>query len=148
MRFKNITCLTKVSKNQTQTERNETSIIFNSSLIEINDNMLNVDIKDREVFFIASTEMVKEVNLRSNRPTYTVNVGWVKVFKDEKDNFEIPQDATDILIITREIYKEFNDRGYSDLEIYTFFKEKGLGQMSVDLPSVSDFSALTAQILE
>lgn len=148
MRFKNITCLTKVSKNQTQTERNENSIIFNSSLIEINENTLNVDIKDREVFFVSSTEMIKEVNLRSNRPTYTVNVGWVKVFKEGKDSFEVPKDATDILILTREIYEKLSEESYSDLDIYTFFKEKGLGQMSVDLPSVSDFSALTAQILE
>ena len=60
----------------------------------------------------------------------------------------MPDGATDILIVTQEIFNSLRDKGLDEDTIYYTFKKKGLGQMASELSDVSDFSALTAQIVE
>lgn len=149
MHFKGITCLTKVNKRQTKTERNENSILFNDSRIEIlKDNILKLDIKEREIFYLGSCDINTEKDYRGCRPIVNIEVNWVKKIEDEKIELSIPVDATDILIITSEIYLQMKESGYSPEEIYKEFRIKGLGQMSVNISGVEDFSALVAQIVE
>lgn len=147
MRFKNILCLTKVSKNQTQTERNENTIIFNTSKVEINDNILSADIQDREVLYVASSHSEKTRD-EQGRVHYNVEKNWVQCFKHGEAEFVLAADTTDILFITKEIYTNMHLSGYSDEDIYLEFKARGLGAMSSELTNVEDFSVLTALIVE
>ena len=132
MRFKNILCLTKVSKNQTQTERTENTIIFNTSKIEIIDNVLKADIQDREILYIASSHSEKQRD-EQGKVYYKVDKNWINCFKHGESEFSLPYDTTDILFITK--------------EIYLMFKKHGLGAMSSELSNVEDFSVLTACIV-
>ena len=147
MRFKNILCLTKVSKNQTQTERNENTIIFNTSKIEIIDNIMNVEIEDREVLYVASS-VSEKVRDDMGKIHYNIDVNWVKCVGKGNNTIELPENSTDILIITKEIFDAMKSNGYSDEDIYKDFKSKGLGKMSSELSDVEDFSALVASIVE
>lgn len=147
MRFKNILCLTKVSKNQTQTERNENTIIFNTSKIEIIDNIMNVEIEDREVLYVASS-VSEKVRDDLGKIHYNIDVNWVKCVGKGNNTIELPENSTDILIITKEIFDAMKSNGYSDEDIYKDFKSKGLGKMSSELSDVEDFSALVASIVE
>ena len=147
MRFKNILCLTKVSKNQTQTERNENTIIFNTSKIEIVDNIMNVEIEDREVLYVASS-VSEKVRDDLGKVYYNIDVNWVKCVGKGINTIELPENSTDILIITKEIFDTLKLSGYSDEDIYKDFKSKGLGRMSSELSDVDDFSALVASIVE
>lgn len=147
MRFKNILCLTKVSKNQTQTERNENTIIFNTSKIEIVDNIMNVEIEDREVLYVASS-VSEKVKDDFGKIYYNIDVNWVKCVGKGINTIELPENSTDILIITKEIFDTLKLSGYSDEAIYKDFKSKGLGRMSSELSDVDDFSALVASIVE
>lgn len=147
MRFKNILCLTKVSKNQTQTERNENTIIFNTSKVEIIDNVLNVDIQDREILYVASSHSEK-IRDEQGKVYYKVDKNWVKCLKEGISEVDLPFDTTDILFITKEIYTNMRLSGYSDEEIYLEFKTHGLGAMSSELSNVEDFSVLTALIVD
>ncbi len=147
MRFKNILCLTKVSKNQTQTERNENTIIFNTSKIEIVDNIMNVEIEDREILYVASSTSEK-VRDEQGRVHYNIDVNWVKCVGKGSNSIELPENSTDILIITKEIFDAMKQNGCSDEDIYQEFKSKGLGKMSSELSDVEDFSALVASIVE
>ena len=146
MRFKNILCLTKVSKNQTQTERTENTIIFNTSKIEIIDNVLKADIQDREILYIASSHSEKQRD-EQGKVYYKVDKNWINCFKHGESEFSLPYDTTDILFITKEIYTNMHLSGYSDEEIYLMFKKHGLGAMSSELSNVEDFSVLTACIV-
>lgn len=149
MHFKGITCLTKVNKKQTKTERNENSILFNDSKIEIIDNnILSLDIKEREVFYLGSCNINTEKDYRGCRPIITIEVNWVRKIENEKVELSISSDVTDILIITSEIYIQMMENGYKPEEIYKEFRTKGLGQMSVNISGVEDFSALVAQIVQ
>jgi hypothetical protein len=147
MRFKNILCLTKVSKNQTQTERTENTIIFNTSKIEILDGILKADIQDREILYIASSHSEKQRDAQG-KVHYRVDKNWVNCFKKGETDFILPSDTTDILFITKEIYANMHLSGYSDEDIYLEFKKQGLGYMSNTLSNVEDFSVLTALIVE
>lgn len=149
MHFKGITCLTKVNKKQTKTERNENSILFNDSKIEIIDNnILSLDIKEREVFYLGSCNINTEKDYRGCRPIINIEVNWVRKIENEKVELSISSDVTDILIITSEIYIQMMENGYKPEEIYKEFRTKGLGQMSVNISGVEDFSALVAQIVQ
>lgn len=149
MHFKGITCLTKVNKKQTKTERNENSILFNDSKIEIIDNnILSLDIKEREVFYLGSCNINTEKDYRGCRPIINIEVNWVRKIENEKVELSISSDVTDILIITSEVYIQMMENGYKPEEIYKEFRTKGLGQMSVNISGVEDFSALVAQIVQ
>ena len=148
MRFKGIICLTKVTKNRTHTERNESTIIFNDSKIEIIDeNKLFLDIKDREVFYVASS-VSEKCKDNQGKTYFNVLVNWVKCVEDGENEIVLPEGVTDILIITQEIFDNLINKGFEKDEIYSVFKEKGLGQVASELPEVVDFSALTAQIVD
>ena len=147
MRFKNILCLTKVSKNQTQTERTENTISFNNSKIEILGELLKADIQDREILYIASSNSEKQRD-EQGKVFYNVENNWVNCFKHGESEFILPSDTTDILFITKEIYTNMHLSGYSDEEIYLRFKSHGLGYMANELSNVEDFSVLTALIVE
>ena len=147
MIFKNVTCLTKVTDNQTKTTRTEDTIYFNDSTIELKGKEVFLDIKDREVVFIASSKKDREIPVGSNKPVITVTLDWVNVFQKENTVFKLPNNVTDILIVTREIYESLLKLDKTDSEIYVMFKEKGLGQMSLELTDVVDFSALTSYIV-
>ena len=148
MRFKGIICLTKVTKNQTHTERNERTVIFNNSKIEIIDeNKLSLDIKESEVFYVASSSSEKCKDSQG-KSYFNVVVNWVKCVENGEVDIELPDGATDILIVTQEIFNSLRDKGLDEDTIYYTFKKKGLGQMASELSDVSDFSALTAQIVE
>ena len=147
MRFKSITCLTKVTKNQTQTQRNENTILFNDSKIEIvNDKLVRVHIEGREVFFIASSNSILEKE--GGRTYYNVTVNWVKCIENGEVELKLPEGVTDILVVTQEIFNSLREQGYGAEDIYSLFREKGLGKMSTELSNVEDFSVLTAQIIE
>ena len=147
MRFKSITCLTKVTKNQTQTQRNENTILFNDSKIEIvNDKLVRVHIEGREVFFIASSNSIREKE--GGRTYYNVTVNWVKCIENGEVELKLPEGVTDILVVTQEIFNSLREQGYEAEDIYSLFREKGLGKMSTELSNVEDFSVLTAQIIE
>lgn len=147
MRFKGITCLTKVTKNQTQTQRNENTILFNGSKIEIvNEKLIKVNVEEREVFFVASSNSIREKE--SGKVYYNVTVNWVKCIENGEFDIELPEGVTDILLITQEIFDSLKEQGYDSDKIYSLFREKGLGQMSTELSNVEDFSVLTAQIIE
>lgn len=147
MRFKNILCLTKVSKNQSQTERTENTIIFNNSKIEIIGDVLKADIHDREILYIASSRSEKQRD-EQGKVFYNVDNNWVNCFKSGESEFNLPFDTTDILFITKEIYANMHLSGYSDEDIYLRFKTHGLGYMANELSNVEDFSVLTALIVE
>ena len=148
MRFKGIICLTKVNKNQTQTERNENTILFNLSRIEIqDDNKMILNIEEREVCYVASSKVEKNKD-EQGRILNNVEINWVKCFEKGYSELELINDVTDILIITREIFDMLLSQGYLKEEIYKVFKEKDLGQMSSELSNVTDFSALKEQIIE
>ena len=143
MKFKNILCFIKANKNHTKTERDECKIIFNDSKVEfVDDATLNIDIKDREVFFIGSSDELKDFEEKR------IVVNWVEFFEEGSTDFELPEDTTDVLFITKSIYDELKIRGLSYEDIYGIFKEKGLGEMLKEVSKVSDFCALTARISE
>ena len=147
MLFKNMTCLTKVAENQTYTERYDNSILFNTSKIVLDGTVLNLSVKEREVVFVGSSEKIKLDETVGYKPVYEVKVNWVECFKNVDLELKLKHNVTDILVITKEIYDNLVNNGMSDEEIYISFKKKGLGQMSLELSGVSDFSALTAQVL-
>ncbi len=147
MKFKNILCLTKVTKNQTQTERNENTIIFNDSKIEIVGNSLNVNIHNREILYVASSNSIKNRD-EFGKVYFDVDISWVECFKNGEYSFDLPEKSTDILIITKEIYANMRLMGLGDNDIYRVFKEKGAGQISSELNLIEDFSVLTALIVE
>ena len=67
MFFKNVTCLTKVTDNQTKTTRTDECIYFNDSTVELKGKDISLDIKDREVVFIASSvHFVSQMQLASS----------------------------------------------------------------------------------
>lgn len=148
MFFKNVTCLTKVTDNQTKTTRTDECIYFNDSTVELKGKDISLDIKDREVVFIASSIKEREIPNGATRPVVNVKVNWVKCIKNETLDMELYNNVSDILIITREIYEELIKLGHSEEEIYILFKKNGLGQMSLELTNVKDFSALTANIIK
>jgi hypothetical protein len=142
-----MTCLTKVAENQTYTERYDNSILFNTSKIVLDGSVLNLSVKEREVVFVGSSEKIKLDESVGYKPIYDVKVNWVECFKNVELDLKLKHNVTDILVITKEIYDNLIENGMSDEEIYTSFKKKGLGQMSLELSNVTDFSALTAQVL-
>ena len=147
MRFKNILCLTKVSKNQTQTERTENSINFNESKVEIINGTMNMEIANREVLYVASSHSEKKRD-EHGKVYYDVRLNWVTCFKEGEHDLMLSDDVTDILFITKEIYTNMRLNGFSDNDIYVEFKTRGLGAMSSELSNVEDFSVLTALIIE
>ena len=137
----------KSDKNQTQTQRNENTILFNDSKIEIvNDKLVRVHIEGREVFFIASSNSIREKEC--GRTYYNVTVNWVKCIENGELELKLPEGVTDILVVTQEIFNSLREQGYGAEDIYSLFREKGLGKMSTELSNVEDFSVLTAQIIE
>lgn len=143
MKFKNILCFVKANKNHTKTERDECKIIFNDSKVEfVDDVTLDINICDREVLFVGSSEELKD--LEGKR----VIVNWVEFFEEGSTSFELPNDTTDVLFITKSIYEELRLRGLSFEDIYKMFREKGLGEMLKEVSKISDFCALTAKISE
>lgn len=147
MEFKNVTCLTKVITNQTKTTSSSNNICFNDTTVSLNGRDISLDVKDREVVFIASS--LREVIYidDSSKSNVEIKLKWVECFKSEIKSSVLPNEVTDILIITRAIYDELVREGKTDEEIYIEFRRKGLGQMSLDLSIVKDFSALTAYII-
>ena len=77
-----------------------------------------------------------------------VILNWVKCVKNETVDITLSNNVSDILIVTREIYDELKIQGKSEEDIYILFKKNGLGQMSLELTAVKDFSALTANIVK
>lgn len=141
MRFKGIICLTKVNKNQTQTERNENTIIFNDSKIEISDSdSLYIYMKDREVLLLGSGVVNKELE--------KVDINWVNLYENCEDEVKISESNIDVFLITRSVYDKCVEIGLSIEDIYRQFKLKGLGFLSSDLLDIEDFSVLKAQIVE
>ena len=97
MRFKNILCLTKVSKNQTQTERTENTIIFNNSKIEIIGDVLKADIHDREILYIASSRSEKQRD-EQGKVFYNVDNNWVNCFKSGESEFLFKEQSVCIFV--------------------------------------------------
>lgn len=148
MFFKNVTCLTKVTDNQTKTTRTDECIYFNDSTVELKGKDILLDIKDREVVFIASSVKEREIPNGATKPIINVILNWVKCVKNETVDITLSNNVSDILIVTREIYDELKIQGKSEEDIYILFKKNGLGQMSLELTGVKDFSALTANIVK
>ena len=148
MFFKNVTCLTKVTDNQTKTTRTDECIYFNDSTIELKGKEMLLDIKDREVVFIASSIKEREMPEGAKKPIINVTLNWLKCVKNEEIEVTLCNNVSDILIVTSEIYNELIKLGHSEEEIYVLFKKNGLGQMSLELTNVKDFSALTANIVK
>lgn len=141
MKFKGIICLTKVNKNQTQTERNENTIIFNDSKIEIIDNdSLYIYMKDREVLLLGSGIVNKELE--------KVDINWVNLYENCEEEVQISESNIDVFLITRSVYDKCLEIGLNIEEIYRNFKLKGLGFLSGNLLDIEDFSVLKAQIVE
>lgn len=141
MKFKGIICLTKVNKNQTQTERNENTIIFNDSKLEIIDEeSLYILMKDREILLLGSSIMNKELE--------KVDINWVNLYENCEEEVAITDGNLDVYLITCSVYNKCLELGLSVEDIYREFKLKGLGSLSNTLSDVEDFSILRAQIVE
>ena len=83
------------------------------------------------------------------RTHFTINsVNWVKCIENGEVELKLPEGVTDILVVTQEIFNSLREQGYGAEDIYSLFREKGLGKMSTELSNVEDFSVLTAQIIE
>lgn len=147
MRLKNQVSMSKKKGYNNQIKPNETSILFNNSRIELYDNVLNIDMKESEVLFLASCSFMNEKDVKGLWPLENININWVKCFESCEDEVELQGDETELLIVTRDIFWTLSERGYSKEDIYRYIKENGVYRLVKNLLGVENFSILIVQIV-